>query len=104
MTTAGWAFAGLVWLTVAAGSIAWILSRAPRKSKPLDRDALEAADAALRLRVADVEDRFERHIKRDAVRAGREKAADEAAQGVLPLDRAARLSAARTRAKAQGLI
>lgn len=97
MTPIAWVFAFTVYATAVVFAI--VLLRRPAPKKPLDRDALEATDAALRGRLTELEDRFDRHVKRDAVRAGREKA-DEAAQGTLPLDRAGRLSLLRQKALA----
>ncbi len=102
MSNVAWVFAFMVYASLVCLAI-YALRRPPLK-KPLDRDALEAADAAMRGRITEIEDRFERHVKRDAVRAGREAKLDDPAQGTLPLDRAARLSILRQRAKAQGLI
>jgi len=62
---------GVVWLSLASLVGLKISQLSPKRRKPVDE--LEAADAALRLRLVDLEDKFEHHLKRDAVRLGREK-------------------------------
>jgi len=89
---------GVVWLTVAGLFALVIYQRGPKRRKPADE--LEAADAALRGRINDLEDRFEHFVKRQAGRASRE-AAD---QPSLPLgDRATAVVELTRRARAMGL-
>jgi hypothetical protein len=88
---------GVVWLTIAGLIALTIYQRGPKRRKPADE--LEAADAALRGRINDLEDRFEHFVKRQAGRASRENAdgagrgadgAPDRAQSVLELTRMAR--------------
>lgn len=91
MSSAAYALAAVVWLSLVALAVVVVLQRSPRRRKPVDE--LEAADAALRNRLVDLEDKFEHYTKREAVRAGRAKREDMVEQPVLPLaDRAAHLS------------
>jgi hypothetical protein len=100
-------FLGLVWLSVAALAVAVIITKAPKRRKPVDE--LEATDAALRNRIIDLEDKLEHHIKREAVRIGRDKresATPDMFSGTDPLSaRREALSALRTRVAGQrGII
>lgn len=103
MTNAAWTFSGLVFVGIVALVALSVLLHAPKKRKSTDE--LEVAYSALRLRLGDIEDKFEHHLKRDAVRLGREKKDD----GQLALqnlavpggDRQARLSALRARIASQ---
>jgi hypothetical protein len=84
---------GVVWLTIAGLCALLLYQRGPKRRKPADE--LEAADAALRGRINDLEDRFEHFVKRAAGRASREAAVpvDGGArppQSVLELTRLAR--------------
>lgn len=91
MSNAVAALAVVVWLSLVAVVLFTVWFRAPKRRKPVDE--LEAADAALRNRLVDLEDKFESYVKREAVRGMRaRKDAAEASveQQVLPLDRAAR--------------
>ena len=102
MTTGAWVFISLAWVSLMGFFAVLIILRQPRRRKPVDE--LEAADAALRLRMVDLEDKFEHHLKRDAVRTMREK--KESAPGLYdavdPLsDRRAALAALRSRVAAQ---
>jgi len=89
-------FFGIVWLS-AVGLIAlYLIQRSPKRRKPVDE--LEAADAALRNRMVDLEDKYESFVKRLAVRDMRAKANE--AQPELPMglsDRDIRLKAIRER-------
>ena len=98
--SAPWFFAGLVWLTLACLAGVLLVQRSPKRRKPVDE--LEATDAALRNRLVDLEDKFEHYVKRENVRDSRARREVETGQGVLPLDRAARLQAVRERGKARG--
>mgnify|MGYP001610452083 CR=1 FL=1 len=102
MTPAAYFFLSLVWLTVAGLVGLYLVQRSPKRRKPVDE--LEAADAALRNRIVDLEDKFESYTKREAVRGmrARKDAADDAQQA-LPVDRNARLSLLREKARAVGL-
>jgi len=94
----------VVWLSLVGGALALLVLRSPKRRKPVDeRDALEAADAALRNRLVDLEDKFEHYVKREAVRTMRGKKDVDEAQAVLPLGRADRLRAVQQRAAAAGL-
>jgi membrane protein implicated in regulation of membrane protease activity len=88
---------GVVWLTLSGLAALVVYQRAPKRRKPADE--LEAADAALRGRINDLEDRFEHFVKRQAGRTSRENAdgasrgadgAPDRAQSVLELTRLAR--------------
>jgi len=88
---------GIVWLTVAGIAALVVYQRGPKRRKPVDE--LEAADAALRGRINDLEDRFEHFVKRQAGRAsaaagdrasGGTDGATGGAQSVLELTRLAR--------------
>jgi hypothetical protein len=76
-----------------------LLLRQPRRRKPVDE--LEAADAALRARIVDLEDRLEHFVKRTAGRLSRESVAESPAPVVG--DRAAGLLQITRAAKAMGL-
>jgi len=82
--------AALYLTTLGAGLWAWSEAR---KKRPKSSDEVEASIAQNRLRVADLEDRVERHIKRDAVRDYRAKEV----VGDIPNDRQSRLLALRSR-------
>ena len=69
MTTGAYVLAALVWLSLVAVVCAVLYLRAPRRRK--SQDEVEAAFAALKLRLIDLEDKHETFVKRDAVRAGR---------------------------------
>jgi hypothetical protein len=89
-------FALLVWASLVG--LAVMAMRRPTKRK--SQDELEAVLSALKHRIIDLEDQLEHHVKREAVRIGRDKR--ESAQGALPLsggldtDRPARLAALRS--------
>jgi len=91
----------VVWLSLVGGALALLVLRSPKRRKPVDE--LEAADAALRNRLVDLEDKFEHYVKREAVRTMRGKKDVDEAQAVLPLGRADRLRAVQQRAAAAGL-
>jgi membrane protein implicated in regulation of membrane protease activity len=91
---------GVVWLTVAGLAALVIYQRAPKRRKPADE--LEAADAALRGRIIDLEDRLEHFVKREATRARRESGGNDQQLG-LPLDRAGAVLEITRKAKAMGL-
>jgi len=91
----------VVWLSLVGGALALLVLRSPKRRKPVDE--LEAADAALRNRLVDLEDKFEHYVKREAVRTMRGKKDADDAQTVLPLGRADRLRAAQQRHAAAGL-
>ncbi len=95
MSNAIIALIAVVWLSLIALGAVVLVQRSPKRRKPVDE--LEAADAALRQRVVTLEDNFERHVKRDAVRAGR--AVKEDAQTELGLTDSpqSRLAAVRAR-------
>jgi hypothetical protein len=99
VSSAAWAFAIVVYLTVAALA-GWVLVRGlpSRPSKPKPSDELEALYTGLRIRIADLEDAYDRKNKREA---GRESRAKMAGQGEIQFDREARLRAARDRARGQ---
>jgi membrane protein implicated in regulation of membrane protease activity len=101
MSNAVVALVAVVWLSLVAVGALWVVQRSPKRRKPADE--LEAADAALRGRIVELEDRFESHVKRDAVRSGRARVEDGGAQAALPFDRATRLQAVRERGHARGL-
>lgn len=75
----------VIWLSCAGLAALWMVQRIPPPKKPLERDALEAADSALRLRINDLEDKFETYTKREAVRSMRARREDP--QQELPLTR-----------------
>lgn len=107
MSNAAWIFLGIVWLSAVTLAVAVVVTRAPKKRKSTDE--LEAAIAALRNRIIDLEDKLEHHIKREAVRIGRDKkdsAQTDLLAGSDPLSaRREALSALRTRVAAQrGII
>jgi hypothetical protein len=91
----------VVWLSLVGVGIALLVLRQPRRRKPVDE--LEAADAALRARVIDLEDKYESAAKRYAVREMRARRELDQDQGVLPLDKVSRLALVRARAAAAGL-
>ncbi len=103
MTNAQAILFAVVWLSVVGLAALILVQKAPKRRKPVDE--LEAADAALRLQIIDLRDKFEHYVKREAVRFGRAKA-EEAAGGGQPMlpglgtDRASRLAAVRERIKA----
>jgi hypothetical protein len=103
MSPAAWVFAGIVWLSIIAVVVTVLVLRRPAPKKPLERDALEATDAALRARIVDLEDKFEHYVKRETVRDSRARREVDGGQGNLPLDRAVRLQAARERGRSRGL-
>jgi len=101
VSNAALALIGVVWVSLVLGALALVVLRSPKRRKPVDE--LEAADAALRNRLVDLEDRFEHYVKREAVRTMRGKKDVDEAQAVLPLGRADRLRAVQQRASAAGL-
>jgi len=72
----------------------WYVSR-PKQKQPITEDELERKIASLRQRTVELEDNFERHLKRDAVRSHREKTSGEL---LFPETKEARLAALRARA------
>lgn len=93
--------ASVVWLSVVAFAALLVWMRRPTKRRTTDE--LESIIAALRARVIDLEDKHEHHIKRDAVRAMRDRR-DETAQVSPDAPKAARLAALRDKARVRGLI
>jgi hypothetical protein len=89
----------IVWLSLVGLAIAYLFVRSPKRRKPVDE--LEATDAALRNRIVDLEDKFEHHLKRDAVRSLRDRKEQAEEQESLPFDKAARLSILRRKAAEQ---
>lgn len=86
MSNAAWLFGAIVWLSLVGLGVVVVLSRTPRRRKPVDE--LEAADAALRNRLVDLEDKFESYVKRENVRsmrAKKETREEEAPQLDIPL-------------------
>ena len=96
MTNAAWLFMGIVWVTLGALAGLFLMQRSPRRRKPVDE--LEAADAALRNRILDLEDKYESFVKRLAVRdmrAKKEQPEQENPPGFT--DKASRLAAVQQR-------
>jgi len=87
--------AGIMWVSVVGLILGLALLRAPKKRSTLD--VVEGAVAALKLRVVDIEDKFEHYTKREAVRGMRARKDEAESQQPLPLDKAAHLSALRAR-------
>ena len=100
MSSALAALIAAVWLSLVALAALVVVQKSPKRRKPVDE--LEAADAALRLRLIDLEDKFETYCKREAVRLMRARREPE--QQELPIDRKERLSALYKRARERGLI
>jgi hypothetical protein len=90
----------LCWLSTVAVLLFWMHTHSPKRRKPVDE--LEAADAALRNRMLDLEDKYESFVKRLAVRDMRAKRAEDSGQPVLPsTNRADELAALRGRLAAK---
>jgi len=104
MSNAAALLIGIVWLSLIGLAVAYLITRRPVPKKPLERDALEATDAALRLRIIDLEDKFEAQQKRNAVRAMRERREEQLELPLAEPDRKTRLAAVRARAAAAGLV
>ena len=93
MTNAAYFFLAIVWLSAVALVAVYLVQRSPKRRKPVDE--LEAADAALRNRMVDLEDKYASFVKRLAVRDMRERKEE---QPELPgLSRAAQLAALRSK-------
>jgi hypothetical protein len=90
----------VVWLSLAALAAVVIVQRSPKRRKPVDE--LEAADAALRARLLDLEDKFEHYVKREAVRNMRTRQESAPDQPPLPgVDRLSRLAELRAKLAAK---
>ena len=97
MTNAAYFFLAIVWLSAVALVAVYLVQRSPKRRKPVDE--LEAADAALRNRMVDLEDKYASFVKRLAVRDMRERRQE---QPDLPgLDRGAQLTALRAKLAAK---
>jgi hypothetical protein len=100
VSNAAYLFLAVVWLSVAAIVAVAVLQRSPKRRKPVDE--LEAADAALRARLIDIEDKFEHYVKREAVRSMRTRQEAVPDQAALPgVDRVSRLTELRARLAAK---
>jgi hypothetical protein len=97
MTTGAYIFLATVWLSIVGLAALYLAQRSPKRRKPVDE--LEAADAALRNRMVDLEDKYESFVKRLAVRDMREKKSSAGEQTTLPygVDRATRLAELRSK-------
>jgi hypothetical protein len=93
VTNAAYFFLASVWLSVVALVGVYLVQRSPKRRKPVDE--LEAADAALRNRMVDLEDKYSSFVKRLAVRDMRERR--EEAPEIPGLDRATRLASLRAK-------
>jgi hypothetical protein len=99
VTNAAYFFLSSVWVSVVALVAFYLVQRSPKRRKPVDE--LEAADAALRNRMVDLEDKYESFVKRLAVRDMRNKKEEGSNQIPLSLDRRARLTELRARLAAK---
>lgn len=100
MSNAAYLFLAVVWLSVAAIVAVAVLQRSPKRRKPVDE--LEAADAALRARLIDIEDKFEHYVKRESVRDMRARRESAPEQPSLPgVDRVSRLNELRAKLAAK---
>lgn len=86
-----WVPFGILYVLTVLAAL-WVWSET-RKKRPKTTDELDASIAQLRLRMADSEDRLERHLKRDAVREHRGRETEIP----LAVDRQSRLQALRQR-------
>lgn len=82
MSTAAWIFLSLVWVSAVVLVVFFFWLRSPKKRKTSDE--IEGSISALRGRVTDLDDRLEHHVKREAVRIGREKRDNDLEQSRLP--------------------
>jgi hypothetical protein len=101
MSNAAYFFLTMVWLSVVSLVAVAVAQRSPKRRKPVDE--LEAADAALRNRLVDLEDKFEHYVKRESVRDMRARREGGAGEQPPPpgIDRASRLLELRARLAAK---
>ena len=95
MTNAAYFFLAIVWLSAVALVGVYLVQRSPKRRKPVDE--LEAADAALRNRMIDLEDKYSSFVKRLAVRDMRAKKEEVGQPQLSGIDRATRLAALRAK-------